>query len=130
MPILPPKSSRLMVSEMVAGSKEALYQGDIKDVFDLYADKCVASFGFDPRLKPSMSNANVLRQVRAFIAEFGAEDAKKIIESLFGYRYAGRYNGKIVGTSIFSSGYRWLANQLLAESLADEHESGNLWKKF
>ena len=115
---------------MIAGSKEALYQGDTKEAFDLYADNALRVYGFDPRTKPSMSNANVLKQVRAFVTEFGIEDAKKIIEQLFGYRYAGRYRGKVIGTSIFASGYRWLANELLIEALQNEHDMETLWRKF
>ena len=115
---------------MIAGGMDALLQADgVKELYDLFAEGCIKSYRFDPREKKSMYSPTVLRQVRSFIKEYGLDDAKKIIDTMFGYVHNGRERGKVVGVSIFSTAWRWYANNLLTEALANEAEVAD-WKKW
>ena len=115
----------------VAGSVSALLaERDVREVFSLFGDKCLMTYGMDIRQQRSFFNARTLRQVRSFANEYGVEDSKRILEKLFGQPYNGSYRGKTIGAAIFSTGYRWLANTLLMERLQDEQSSGVSWSKW
>ena len=115
---------------MIAGSIDALLSDDdTRLVFEAFEEGCRSHYGIEIRSKRSLFNARTLRQVKSFAKEFGAVDGVRIIRRLFAEPYNGKANGKVIGASIFSQGFRWLANQLLLES--DIGKDGDMdWKKF
>lgn len=115
----------------VAGSVDAILADDgVREVFSLFGDKCLEVYAIDVRAQRTFMNARVLRQVKCFVAEYGVEDSKRVVERLFGQPYNGSYGGKTIGTSIFSKGYRWLANNLLMEEVRNERSGGVSWSKW
>lgn len=99
-----------------AGSAGAiLSDSSVARVFGEFGDGCMRYYGFDIRDKPSIMSARVLRQVQSFTREYGEDDAVGIIRTMFGVGHEGVWRGVPIGTSIFSSGYRWLAEKMLIE---------------
>lgn len=103
--------------KVAGGASAILSDPGVAEVYGLFGDMCLERYGFDIRERRSFMSAQVLRQVQSFVREYGVEDAKRIVERLFDDRYRGSYEGKTIGTSIFSKGYRWLANRLLMEKV-------------
>lgn len=115
---------------MIAGSVDALLsEEDVALLFEAFEQGCRKVYGMEVREKRSIFNARTLRQIKSFAKEFGVEDGVRIVNRLFSEPYNGRANGKTVGASIFSKGFRWLANQLLLES-SSESRGEMTWKKF
>jgi hypothetical protein len=117
--------------KIAGGTSAILAEDDVREVFSLFGDKCLEVYKIDVRDKKTFMSVQILRQVRSFVHEFGVEDSKGIIERLFELPYNGTYNGKTIGPSIFSRGYRWLANSLLMEK-AQQDKYGNdmSWSKW
>lgn len=117
--------------KIAGGTSAILADDEVREVFSLFGDKCLEAYMIDIREKKTFMSVQILRQARSFVNEFGVEDSKKIIERLFEPPYSGTYNGKTVGPSIFSRGYRWLANNLLMEKAQQEKYGNDMsWSKW
>lgn len=99
-----------------AGSVGAiLSNASVARVYGAFGDGCKRCYRMDIREKRTYMSSKVLRQVQSFVADYGEDDALGIVEEFFGVMHEGNCNGKPLGTSLFSRGFRWFADQLLAE---------------
>lgn len=106
-------------TKMAAGAKAILFSSDMLPVMSKFGDGCLKCYKLDIR-KGGILTMPTLRMARSFVAEFGRDGAESVLDRLFGYKYGGRYNGRVIGVDIFSSKYRWLATRLLTEAADEE----------
>lgn len=117
------------VAGKVAGSSSAILSNrDVYDVYSLFGDKTLIEYGIDIRRVKTFMSAQTLRQVQSFVFDYGVDDAKSIVSTLFSPKYKGRLRGRAVGASVFAKNMRWFADQLLLEGggtdAADVSERG------
>ena len=99
-----------------AGSVGAILANEqVANVYGAFGDGCMRCYRMDIREKRTYMSSKVLRQVQTFVSDYGEDDALGIVEEFFGVMHEGNFNGKPLGTSLFSKGFRWFADQLLAE---------------
>lgn len=102
-------------TKVSAGARNILANPDVAAVMGKFGDGCLKCYKLDIR-RGGILTPTTLRMARSFVSEFGREGAEMVIDRLFGYKYGGRYNGRVIGVDIFSSKYRWLATRLLMEA--------------
>lgn len=100
-----------------AGSAKAIMSDpDNARVMGAFGDGALRCYHMDIREKKSYWRPTVMNQLRSFTTEYGADDAVKIVDRLFGVLHEGKWRGEVVGMGIFSQQKRWMADILLAEA--------------
>lgn len=89
---------------------------DHQRVMSAYGDGALRCYHMDIRNNRSTWRPTVMRQLQSFVKEYGADDGVKIVNRLFSVMHEGKWKGEMVGTSIFGTHRRWMADLLLAEA--------------
>lgn len=106
---------------MTSTAKMILSNESVADVYGAFGDGCMAYYGIDISdasdafIKRNYLSTPVLRTVQSFVKQYGADNAKGIVSTLFGVGHEGMWRGEQVGKSIFSTSRRWMADELLLE---------------
>jgi len=109
---------------MITGSKEYyLSDSKINEIVNLYENGCEKCFGRKPKIQ-----APVYRMIQGFSAEYG-EEAPGIVSAAYDYPYNGFFRGKMIQSNLFSSKFRWLAEEI-ANSVSLRKSVPLVLKKF
>ena len=104
-----------------------LSNAETREVWLAFADGCLSCYGMDLRKGGPWVTGPIIKTCETFTKNYGKDDALRIIRQLFTFPHEGAWRGQNVGTSIFTRGWRWLADSLLAESYKGEKNAGG-WR--